>query len=153
VAGTPGEKKIVDAVADNGGHTPVGELDDAVVLLIGDEEAAVGERQYVRRIIQMGAGDRKGRACRLRAVACDRGDHSGGVDAADALIIGIGDVEIAFGIERDVARLLVGKRGRTLIPQVRKLEGSIGGGSAVASESRRFARDRGDDAGLCRQSW
>ena len=47
------------------------------------------------------------------AIAGDGGDGARGIDAADALVVGIGEVEIAFGIERDVAGLLEAAAGRT----------------------------------------
>ena len=82
------------------------------------------------------------------AVAGDGGNDARGIDAADALVVGIGEVEIAFGIERNVAGLLEAV-GVALVLQVGERDCGAGGGSAVAAEgggSR--SGDGGDDAGL-----
>ena len=80
--------------------------------MIGDDEVAVGQRQDVGGVEEMRAGG--GEGCAVGggggAIAGDGGHDARGINAADALVVRIGEVEIAFGIERDVAGLLEAAR-------------------------------------------
>ena len=90
-------------------------LSNPIVLLIGDDEIAVREAPRIGRTKQPGRERIRAvadRSRRLRSrvwaspLARNRSDRAGRVDPPDALIARVGEIDVAFGVHRDVAGLL-----------------------------------------------
>ncbi len=67
---------------------------------VGYVEVLIGVEGETLRGVELGSS---GGACvageALGACACDGGDDAGGVDLADEVVGGLGEVEVALGIE------------------------------------------------------
>ena len=113
-----------------GHHDPADEA-DSVVLLVRDQEIALGGDADALGSAQP---RRRGRTAVSRAsadaVADDGSDHPAGIDVADALVRGVGDQETAVWQPDDVVRIVQARRGC---------------GPAVAAESRDAVAGDGRD--------
>ena len=77
---------------------------DAVVLLVGDDQAAVPVRQHVGRAEEArGLGERQTAGNRLARASHGR-DRPRGVDAADTLVVRVREVNVPRRVHREVAR-------------------------------------------------
>src|SRR5215469_12209770 len=98
---------------DRADHAAEFDLADAVVARVGHEQVAL----LVQREGLSGTVERAGREIEahfggglpvagvaLAAVAGDRGDHSLEVDLTDSVVEAVGDVEVAFGVDRQSLR-------------------------------------------------
>ena len=105
---------------------------------VGDVEVASGIHGDRGRTVQLGAGGRTAVAgVAWRAVARHGGDHPVR-DLADALVMGVGDVEVAGGVHGDA--LGIGQLG-------------AGGRASIAAEAGRpVSRHQGQDARCAVQS-
>ena len=96
------------SVAGDGGDDARAGVDlaDAVVAGVGDEQVAAGVHRNADGIVQLGGGGRPAVAAIARSsVAGDGGDDArGGVDLADAVVVGVGDEQVAAGVHRHAAR-------------------------------------------------
>ena len=111
----------------------------AAIQAVGEVEVALAVEGEAVRLVQVSPGGGAAVAGEaLGAVAGDRGDHLGpGIDPADAVVVGVGEGQVARAVEGDV-------EGR--------VERGLGGGSPVSGEARPPGADRaGDRRGLPQQ--
>ena len=81
------------------------DLADAVVAGVGDEQVSGGVHRDAIGPVQFGGGGLSAVAAIAQgSVAGDGGnDARGGVDLADAVVVGVGDEQVAAGVHRDAA--------------------------------------------------
>jgi hypothetical protein len=129
--------------ARDGGDGPVAEIDAANpgVALVGDvEEPAVAIEGQAVGEVDLGAIGRPAVAGEAgRAGADDRGDRPGaGIDAADLVVAGVVDVEVAGRVEHQVERhVQAGRRRRAAVAAVAGLAGAD-----RAGDRRRLGADQ-----------
>src|SRR5207253_1019597 len=95
--------------AAGGGRAGAGVVDpaDAVVVAVGDVEAAGGVEGQAPGCVELGAGGRAAvTAVTGGAVPGHGGDRAAAVDPPDALVAGVGDVHVARGGDDHRLRVL-----------------------------------------------
>src|SRR5262249_23179373 len=110
------------------------DLADAVVALVAEEDVAAGVHGDAERVIELGGGGRPAvPAEAASAVAGDGDDHAGRFHhLADAVVVGVGDVEVAVGVHGPpVWAAEVRRGGRDVVAVVGGVAGA-GDGDNVA---------------------
>jgi hypothetical protein len=122
------------AVADPGGDGAVGgDAADGVVGEVGDEEVPGGVDDEVVGVVEQG-GLSRAVAVAGHARTRDRGDRSVGGDPADAVVLGIGHVDVPVGVHADPEGEVESSRGRETVEESPDTAAGVGGDGAVGGD-------------------
>src|SRR5258706_658567 len=133
------------AVADDGADGAVAEAADAIILLVGDDDVAIrGERdrggiveqRTRRRAIVDGTGGLALRVGGRFRTGAGNGVDDGTLhgDASDALVTGVGEVDVANGIDGEMGGLFV-LNGVAGVPHVGESEAGLRTDPQIGTQS------------------
>src|SRR5215213_3583250 len=105
------------------------DLTDHAAVVVGEEHVSLSIDGDAPRVLQSSLGGRPSvPRVALFARACDRVDDAVFVDLADPLVIQIGDVDVSFGVERNVVGGQLRLSSRATVAREASLPGAGEGG-------------------------
>ena len=130
-AAIPSSEAETPGSCHRGDHSRSVHLADAVVERIGDVQVARSVHRHASGLVQLRRRSRAAvPAAAVSPISRDRGDHSRSVHLADAVVVPIGDVQVAQTVRRHAGGAVQLRRnGRAAVP---------------AEAARPVARHRGD---------
>ncbi|MNS29471.1 hypothetical protein D3C72_614720 [compost metagenome] len=109
-----------------GGGAVRGDLADAVVARVRHVDRAGGVHGHAAGAVELGGGGAALGVARAGAAA-EGADQAGGRDLADGVVAGVGHVDVARSVHRELVRVVEARRGRDAVGQA---------GDALAGERR-----------------